>query len=113
MDQYKPAPQVCPDASGKPMDMPSCISAFLVATLGVMTSLFLLFLECFTKKFEKSLHKILPVGFLNFFLDTPQVDIHSRKLTRKDLVSIIQHKTEQLEELKKEIGNHRPSSYYS
>ena len=97
MKQYEPAPQICPDSSGKPMEMSSCISAFLVSLFGIVSSLLLLFLECSIKRFECTLQKILPRSLFNSITNRNTFD--SSMLSRQEFMKIVNYQTQIINEL--------------
>ena len=47
---YEPAPQVCPNLTGKALGFKNCFGAFLVMIVGVGSAILLLILESFVKK---------------------------------------------------------------
>ena len=47
---YEPAPQVCPNLTGKALGFKNCFGAFLVMIVGVGSAILLLVLESFMKK---------------------------------------------------------------
>ena len=50
IEKYAPAPQICPDLTGKALGFNSCISAFLVLIGGAAAGLILLAIEYVSKK---------------------------------------------------------------
>ena len=77
--QYRDSPQICPSLSGKPIEITTCFSAFLILIVGSSLALLIMPFEYLHKKF-KCLRKVFTVLFQNIQEDP----ISNEKLKMKD-----------------------------
>ena len=52
LTKYEPKPQNCPDYSGKPLGISTCISAFVILAFGMGSCVLLFFLEMLARTFQ-------------------------------------------------------------
>ena len=71
LTKYEPKSQNCPDYSGKPLGISTCITAFVILTFGMGICVLLFFLEMFVTTFH-------PENMLHFFNGRSEENNHRR-----------------------------------